>query len=327
MSKSLKAPVVLDVTKGETFFKVLSKLSSRSDFKILYGKVFLKLNKLETALKPGQYEFKKKASYKSVLISLSEGQIIEYKVTVPEGFNVFEIANLLETKKIIKNKNEFLDLALNHCAKFLESDLCPNSSVEGYLFPETYQFSEYTRPSRVIQKMTRQHLRHKTSILSKIKIPKSLKNWPQVVTMASVIEKETGAPWERPLISSVFHNRLRKNMRLQSDPTTIYGRWVQDGGRLMNIQRKHLREKNEYNTYSVARLPVGPIANPGKKAITAALEPEKSDYLYFVSQNDGTHKFSTNYASHKEAVREFQMSENARKNKSWRDLKRKELKK
>lgn len=325
MNKKLSDTVLLEVKKGETFNLALSKLVAKSDFKKVFGKVFLKINQLETALKPGQYEFQKNSNYRSVLISLSEGQIVEYRVTVPEGYNIFEIGDLLEAKKIIKDKGEFINLALNHCLRFLEKSLCPHSSLEGYLFPETYQFSENTKASFVIQKMVDLHLRHKAKILSKLTLPKNLKNWPQVVTMASVIEKETGAPWERPLISSVFHNRLRKRMRIQSDPTIIYGRWIQDGKRLMNIKRSHLQEKNNYNTYTISALPIGPISNPGRKALIATLKPETSEYLYFVSQNDGTHKFSKTYLEHQNAVRKFQMNERARKNKSWRDLKKKEL--
>ena len=125
----------------------------------------------------------------------------------------------------------------------------------------------------------------------------------QVVTLASIIEKETGAPFERPIISSVFHNRLRKRMRLESDPTVIYGIKNFDG----NITRKHLSEQTPYNTYQIRGLPPGPIANPGLKAIEAALFPEDTNFLYFVSKRDRTHKFSTNIADHNRAVRKYQL--------------------
>jgi UPF0755 protein len=132
-----------------------------------------------------------------------------------------------------------------------------------------------------------------------------------------MIEKETGAPEERPLISSVFHNRLEKKMRLQSDPTTIYGIWDRYQG---NLHKADLLERNEYNTYQIPGLPIGPISNPGKEALEAALYPAKSPFLYFVSHNDGTHEFTSPYQDHQAAVRRFQLDPKAKSGKSWRDL-------
>lgn len=125
----------------------------------------------------------------------------------------------------------------------------------------------------------------------------------QIVTLASIIEKETGAPFERPVISSVFHNRLKKGMRLESDPTVIYSIHNFDG----NITRAHLNEHTPYNTYKIRGLPPGPIANPGKEAMEAALFPADTPYLYFVSKRDRTHKFSTNITEHNRAVRKYQI--------------------
>jgi UPF0755 protein len=138
----------------------------------------------------------------------------------------------------------------------------------------------------------------------------------QVITLASIIEKETGAPEERPLISSVFHNRLKKRMKLQSDPTTIYGMWERYRGK---IHKSDLYVKNEYNTYFVTALPAGPIGNPGKEAIRAALYPSESPFFYFVSHNDGTHEFSRTFQEHNRAVQKFQVDPKAREGKSWRD--------
>jgi len=150
-----------------------------------------------------------------------------------------------------------------------------------------------------------------------------LPNRHSIVTLASIIEKETGAAEERPIISSVFHNRLNKKMRLQTDPTVIYGILDKTGVMTKNIRKKDLREPNKYNTYTFRGLPVGPIANPGKEALLAALQPEPTDFLYFVSRNQGTHVFSKNYRDHTNAVRRFQLNRAARKGKSWRDLKKK----
>ena len=139
----------------------------------------------------------------------------------------------------------------------------------------------------------------------------------QVITLASMIEKETGAPQERPMIASVFYNRLHKKMKLQSDPTTIYGMWERYTGK---VHVSDLQEKNDYNTYSVAALPIGPISNPGTEAIKATLYPSSSEFLFFVSHNDGTHEFTSSLADHNAAVRKFQLDPKAREGKSWRDL-------
>ena len=145
----------------------------------------------------------------------------------------------------------------------------------------------------------------------------------QILTLASIVEKETGAPEERPLVASVFHNRLRKGMLLQTDPTIIYGKAKETGKIVLNITRADLTRYTPYNTYVIKGLPPGPIANPGKAALQAVVHPAQSDYLYFVSKNDGTHQFSTDLAAHNAAVRKFQLDPKAREGKSWRDLKSK----
>jgi UPF0755 protein len=144
----------------------------------------------------------------------------------------------------------------------------------------------------------------------------------QVVTLASIIEKETGAPDERALVSSVYHNRLRLKMRLQADPTTLYGKMVTSGHLENNITRADLKTANAYNTYVIRGLPLGPIANPGLESLKAAVNPANTDYLYFVSQNDGRHVFSRDFKSHASAVAALQKNPSARRGKSWRDLKK-----
>src|SRR5262249_27482550 len=141
----------------------------------------------------------------------------------------------------------------------------------------------------------------------------------EMVTLASVVEKETGAPEERPMIASVFFNRLNKGMKLQSDPTIIYGIWVDTGVYKQNITKDDIERPTRYNTYTVAKLPFGPISNPGREALAAVMKPAKSEYFFFVSRNDGTHIFTRTYEDHSKAVKEFQLDPTARANKSWRD--------
>ena len=321
LKTSIDQEISFKVEEGQSFNSILNYLQQELQTSAPIGKLYLKVNGKQSSLKPGEYVLSSKLTYEDVILLLTKGQIIEYKVTIPEGFNVFEIAKLLEEKEIILDKEDFLKLALNQCQDFLNENDCATKSLEGYLFPETYQFQKKTEPALILKTLVSHHLEQKKLLTNKYQLPSTLKSWTELVTFASVIEKETGASWERPLISSVFHNRLGMGMRLQSDPTTIYGRWVKDKKRLFNIKKKHLLEKTPYNTYTVSRLPVGPIANPGQKALEAALNPEVSRFLYFVSKNDGTHKFSKTYKEHQRAVRDFQLSRRARKGKSWRNLK------
>ncbi len=140
----------------------------------------------------------------------------------------------------------------------------------------------------------------------------------QVVTLASMVEKETGAAFERPIVASVFFNRLKKKMRLQSDPTTIYGMWKDYKG---NIHRSDLLRPTEYNTYTIPGIPIGPIANPNPDSVKAVLYPADTDYLYFVSKNDGTHFFSKTYGEHNDRVKKTQLDPQAKEGKSWRQFK------
>lgn len=193
----------------------------------------------------------------------------------------------------------------------------PASSLEGYLFPETYNYTKYTSLDELIRAMVSRFQAVYRDVSKDYKGPLSRY---QVVTLASVIEKETGAPQERELISSVFHNRLKKGMRIQSDPTIIYGYWVETGEPLRNIRKSDIRRPTPYNTYTVKALPIGPVANPGREALRAAMFPADSEYFYFVSRNDGTHIFTTNYKDHLQAVKDYQLNRSAREGKSWRDL-------
>ena len=158
--------------------------------------------------------------------------------------------------------------------------------------------------------------------LERFKRVGSMSGWTrhEIVTLASIIEKETGAPFERLQISSVFHNRLKKKMRLQTDPTVIYARLLRTGNYHLSISRADLKTDHPYNTYTRKGLPPGPISNPGTAALKAVVNPADTDFLYFVSRNDGTHVFSKNYKDHSSAVTSFQMDPKAREGKSWRDL-------
>jgi UPF0755 protein len=175
-------------------------------------------------------------------------------------------------------------------------------SFEGYLYPDTYYFPKSITAEGVINAMI-DRFRH--MMLPEYETLAKNKGFSihQIITLASIIEKETGSDQERPLIASVFYNRIKKNMRLESDPTVIYGIENFDG----NLTRSHLSTRTPYNTYRISGLPPGPIANPGIHSIKAALHPAESEYLFFVSKNDKTHEFSRNKAEHDRAVKLYQM--------------------
>jgi UPF0755 protein len=249
-------------------------------------------------LRAGEYDLSPHLATGEILERIAEGRVRTYRVVIPEGLTAAEIAERLEEVGLA-DAAEFL--AAVRAQELVDELDVEGESLEGYLFPETYQLARGLPVEEIARAMVAQFRAV----------------WPEVapasetlglsmletVTLASIIEKETGAPGERPLIAAVFHNRLRRGMRLDSDPTVIYGIPRFDG----NLIRAHLEDAgNPYNTYQIRGLPPGPIANPGAEALRAAVEPADANYLYFVSRNDGTHEFSSNYAQHAAAVDRYQ---------------------
>ena len=308
---------IIPLRKGTSPNDLTKELISKGI--IVDGRSFIFLGRIIRGwknLKAGEYRVSSSMSPIEILRTFTSGISIAYPITVREGENMYEIADDLAKNGLAK-RDEFLDLCTN--PEFILSlgnfsaPLPP--SLEGYLFPDTYHFSRTQTPQEIVRQM----VKHFFSIWNNGDdlAAKSIgMTRHQVVTLASMIEKETGAAEERPLISSVFHNRLKNRMRLQSDPTTIYGIWKTYTG---NISKKDLATKNPYNTYHVDTLPIGPIANPGKESLQAALHPSESSFFYFVSHNDGTHQFSRTIDEHNQAVRKYQLAPHAREGKSWRD--------
>jgi UPF0755 protein len=251
-------------------------------------------------LRAGEYELSPALAAPEVLERLVEGRVRTYPVVIPEGLNAAEVAARL-AEAGLADAEAFEGVARGPELPALLG--VEGSSLEGYLFPETYAFARGLPPRQIAEVMVRQFLALWAELEPLARAQgRSMK---EVVTLASMVEKETGAGDERPLIASVFLNRLARGMRLESDPTTIYGIPGFDG----NLRRNHLEDpSNRYNTYRIAALPPGPIANPGRAALRAVLEPSRSEYLYFVSRNDGTHQFSRTYPEHQRAVDRYQRS-------------------
>ena len=250
----------------------------------------------------GDFEIHTGESPLTVLDYLTSGKTLLKRVTIPEGFTLKQIAERLAHENLAVAEN-FLASARDR-AWVKELDL-PGNSLEGFLFPDTYIFHR-GMPVRAMQKRMVNRFRevYQRCRSNEATEPPQGFDLNQTITLASIVEKETGQAGERPLIASVFYNRLRQGMALQSDPTVIYGIKNFNG----DLTKKDLQRPTPYNTYVIPGLPPGPIANPGEDALRAVLYPEKTDYLYFVSKNDGSHYFSRNIQEHNRAVVRYQLS-------------------
>jgi len=248
-------------------------------------------------LKAGEYEIAYNLTPVEVLRVLEQGKVYYHAVTIPEGYDLVQICTIF-AKHGWGDKQDFMRLATDPA--FIQSLGIDAETLEGYLFPDTYFLTRSTATTEtIIQLMVKRF----QAVVQDLPVNRQQRfTLHQIVTLASMIEKETGAAHERPLIAGVFLNRLDRKMRLQSDPTVIYGVDGFDG----NITKKDLRRSTPYNTYVIHGLPPGPICSPGKEALKAVLFPAETKALYFVARNDGTHVFSTTLRAHNQAVQKYQ---------------------
>ncbi len=262
--------------------------------------VLARYHGLAAKLQAGEFALHRGQTPLELLQELASAKPVQHAVTIREGLTIVEIAGIFSEGGWC-DKEEFIRLAND--VEFLKSlQLESHKSLEGYLYPDTYFL---TRKEQTAADLLRMQVRHFFTVWNEIKSTAPLDLTPyEVLILASMVEKETAKPEERPLIAGVFYNRLKKGMRMQSDPTVMYGIENFSG----KLSRKDLKTPSPYNTYTLKRLPVGPIANPGKAALVAVLHPAKSSFFYFVSQNDGSHKFSKNLREHNRAVRKYQRS-------------------
>jgi UPF0755 protein len=265
----------------------------RSDWSFLVARALNPKAKLQA----GEYRFEGAASTWDVFNKIARGDIFYYELRVPEGANMFDIAAQLEQMGLMK-RDVFLNAARN---TELIRDIAPSApSLEGYLFPSTYRVARHTTAQQIAREMTAQFR----------------KVWDEVggaggdvnrtVTLASLVEKETAVPGERPSVASVYYNRLRIGMKLDCDPTTIYAAML-EGRYRGTIYRSDLDSDHPYNTYRRPGLPPGPIANPGRESLRAALKPAQTGFLYFVAKGDGSgaHIFTENLSDHNVAVQQY----------------------
>ena len=292
-------PQVFEVKSGMTLKQVSQELFRQNLIRSANAfQAIALIQDKEKLIKVGEYYISPSMLPAEILQRITSGKTVLHSITIPEGYRITEIANLLEEKDLA-DKNIFLQQAKN--VELLEG--IPTSSLEGYLFPDTYHFGKRTTEAAIINKMV-ETFKERALKQEFLKRAEDLGfSYHEIITLASLIEKETGKDSERKQISSVFHNRLKKNMLLQTDPTVIYVIDIFDG----NIRKRDLKIDSPYNTYLYKGLPPGPIANPGLKSIIAALYPANTSNLYFVSKQDGSHKFSATLNEHNRAVKKYQL--------------------
>jgi len=292
-----KKEEIFIVEKGSGLRTVAAELERR---RLIKGKnlfmlwVFLKGSTGD--IKAGEYSLNQSMPPVRIFHILTSGAVRTYPLTIPEGLTAEQIADILAKKNLV-NKMEFISLVRDKT--LAASYHIDGPSLEGYLFPDTYLISKDMGAREVIDLMVNRFwdVFHDLMRGQKTSMPVL-----EIVTLASIVEKETGLAEERPVIASVFLNRLKKRMRLESDPTVIYGLKGFDG----NLKKKDLHVRSLYNTYINFGLPPGPIANPGRESLMAVVSPVKTDYLYFVSRNDGSHHFSVSLKEHNKAVVRYQ---------------------
>jgi UPF0755 protein len=291
--------VSIIIEKGDGFSKIAGELLDNG---VVSSSIMLKLparwRDIDKKLTPGRYDFTGKNSCRSVLDKLERADFVNLRVTIYEGAPIWKVASILAERLELDSAEV---VALNTDSLFLaELNL---ASLEGYLFPETYFFPWGTELRKVVTDMVSMY-RQQTDSIWPEKMPNGLTR-EEIVILASIIEAEALLDDEKPTISSVYQNRIKKRMKLDADPTVIYGL----GGLDRPLMHRDLRTATPYNTYMKRGLPPTPINSPGLTSIRAALHPEETDFLYFVADGTGRHRFSRTNAEHNRARRDIKRAQ------------------
>jgi peptidoglycan lytic transglycosylase G len=289
---------IIPFTEGTSVRKFAKELESsgiisNAGMFVLYARIL----GADAKVKAGSYKLSDGLSPAEILRRMVAGEIFAYRFTVPEGYSTYQIAELLENRGIF-DKKPFLRECSN---RTLLNDLnITGKSVEGYLFPSTYTVPPEMTPEGLIRMMVGKFNKvYEQKFAERARTLTLSEN--AIVTIASIIEKEAVVPAERPLIASVFLNRLKKGMPLQSDPTAVYGIRAFTG----KVSKQDILHRSPYNTYQIQGLPPGPIGNPGTAAIEAVIAPSATGYFYFVARKDGSHAFSATLEEHNRAVHKY----------------------
>jgi UPF0755 protein len=287
--------VTVDIPTGSGFVKLTDILNNAGMIKNrIFFYSLVTARQAFRSIRAGEYEFNTSMTPFAVIDKLLRGEIKIYPVTIPEDYSMREIAARLMEDKLIDEKS-FFELAVNE--EFLKAQGIEADSIEGYLFPETYYLERSMSTLQIMRMMVSEFWKKVTPAM-RDRAKKLGFSVQKYVTLASIIGKESGNSAEKPLISAVFHNRLKRKMPLQSDPTAVYDLENFSGP----VLRSHLKRNSPYNTYIISGLPPGPIANPGLDSLMAALYPANVNYLYFVAKRDGSHFFSSSLDQHNLAI-------------------------
>jgi len=292
----------VDVAPGTGASAIAAQMQNSGIIRSRYGFDLISLRRGGT-LKAGEYRFDHPVPMAEVYDRLVRGDVYTQALTVPEGYNIFDIAAAIETAGFAKRD---VFLAAERQYTELIADLLPTNahpdSLEGYLFPDTYRFSRHATPLQILTAMVHRF----RQVSTQLGLDRT--NMAPTVTMASVIEKEVAQDTERPLVAGVFFNRLAKSMPLATDPTVIYAALLDNRWR-GTIYASDLQSPSPYNTYKHTGLPPGPISNPGVASLRAALHPARTDYLYFVSDAAGHTRFSVDLKEHAQQVQAYRQAE------------------
>lgn len=295
-------PIFIEVSPGRTFRAIARDLEDKKLVRYWWSlEVLGRIKQGGAVINSGEYELFRQSNPVEILQKLMSGDTFKRRVTVKEGVSMWAVGPLVEEAGLVTREDFERNLVDQQKLQVLGVQA---NSFEGYLFPETYFFSKPITSAQVIERMVREFDKNWDERFSQ-KAEQMHLTKHEVVTLASIIEKETGIASEQPIISSVIHNRLRLGMRLQMDPTVIYGLPNFNG----NLTKADLERPSPYNTYVNYGLPPGPIANPGRGAIEAALFPATTQFIYFVADGSGGHFFSATLAEHNEAVKRFQLGQ------------------
>jgi len=295
--------VLLQIHRGASLNTVCLNLKENGLISGIFRfKLLAKLKNAEHKIKSGEYSISGPISPAMLLDRLIRGKTKTYSVTIPEGISVFDIAAIVEKSGLASAKS-IIEKSFDK--SFVKSLGLDADSLEGFLFPDTYFLTKETDAEEILKLM---YLRFKEVFCDIMKDAPGQTGLSakEVIIIASMVEKETARQDEKPLIASVFLTRIKKGMRLECDPTVTYGIKLENPAFHGRLRKKHLRKLTAYNTYRIHGLPPGPICNPGIESIKAVLNPSETDYLFFVSKNNGTHKFSRTLKEHNRAVYTFQ---------------------
>ena len=298
--RSFDESVIINIESGMSSIEIAKTLEQTGVIQSKWLFLIVRALSPQTILMAGEYRFTRPMTTGKAFDKLAHGKVEYHRVTIQEGLTRFEIADVLVAQGLA-SREEFL--AVTEHAEWV-GDLAPQAeNLEGFLFPDTYHFTRGITAVEFGEMMVNQFRRVFREI-----VPERLSGWTShdIVTLASLVEKETGARDERRVVSSVFHNRLRKNILLQCDPTVVYGLMLENRFR-GTIYRSDLRDPHPYNTYVHYGLPPGPIANPGRDSLEAAVRPDQTDYMFFVAHpaEFGRHVFSKTVHAHERAVAEY----------------------